>query len=414
MEVSPGYKPTEVGVIPEDWDCVSIARVARLESGHTPSKRKPSYWGGSIQWVSLHDTAALDGHAIAETAKTITEDGLNNSSARLLPAGTVVFSRTATVGKSTVMATSMATSQDFANYICGPNLHNHFLMYLFRSMGRTWQRLMAGSIHNTIYMPVFKALEIVVPPVAEQRAIASALSDVDSLLGGLDRLIAKKRDLKQAAMQQLLTGQTRLPGFHGEWEVKRLGDVAEIKTGPFGSSLHESDYVEDGTPIITVEHLGEFGVEHVNLPLVSESDRRRLSAYSLIEGDIVFSRVGSIDRNALIRSTEAGWLFSGRLLRVRLKVLSVHAPFLSSQFHGEAFKASVRSMAVGQTMASLNTRILNGLAILLPSVPEQVAIAAVISDMDTELAALEARRDKTRALKQAMMQELLTGRTRLI
>jgi type I restriction enzyme, S subunit len=210
VDVKPGYKQTEVGVIPDQWDCASIASVARLESGHTPSKRKPSYWGGSIQWVSLHDTKSLDGSQIWATSKTITDDGLNNSSARLLPEGTVVFSRTATVGKTTVLGRSMATSQDFANYICGPNLYNHFLVYLFRSMGTTWRGLMAGSIHNTIYMPVFKALKIALPPLPEQRAIAAALSDVDALLDGLDRLIAKKHDLKQAAMQQLLTGQTRL------------------------------------------------------------------------------------------------------------------------------------------------------------------------------------------------------------
>ena len=229
MEVKPGYKLTDVGIIPDEWKCAPIASVARLESGHTPSKKKPSYWGGAVQWISLHDTAALDGREIATTAKTITQDGLNHSSARLLPPGTVVFSRTATVGKSTVMATSMSTSQDFANYICGPDLDNHYLVYLFRGMGRTWQRLMAGSIHNTIYMPVFKALTIALPPLAEQRAIASALSDIDVLLNGLDGLIAKKRDLKQAAMQKLLTGQMRLPGFKGKWEVKTVAELERHK-----------------------------------------------------------------------------------------------------------------------------------------------------------------------------------------
>jgi type I restriction enzyme S subunit len=186
---------------------------------------------------------------------------------------------------------------------------------------------------------------------------------MDALLGTLDQLIAKKRDLKQAAMQQLLTGQTRLPGFNGEWEVKRLGEIADVKTGPFGSSLHESDYVRNGTPIITVEHLGEFGVERFNLPLVSDFDRQRLRAYSLEVGDIVFSRVGSVDRNALIRLTEAGWLFSGRLLRVRPDNQKAYAPFLSYQFHGEAFKGLVRNVAVGQTMACLNTQILKGILV---------------------------------------------------
>ncbi|HRL52693.1 MAG TPA: restriction endonuclease subunit S [Acidovorax temperans] len=291
--------------------------------------------------------------------------------------------------------------------------------YLFQTLlSDGFQKVLAdnasGSTAKGIQRKRFEQLTIALPPAEEQRAIATALSDVDALIDGLAQLIAKKRDLKQAAMQQLLTGQTRLPGFNGEWSKKLIGEISEVKTGPFGSSLHESDYVKVGTPIITVEHLGEFGVEHVNLPLVSEADRQRLIAYSLSEGDIVFSRVGSVDRNALIRRTETGWLFSGRLLRVRPDKATVHAPFLSHQFHGEAFKASVRSVAVGQTMASLNTQILNDLFVMLPSMAEQIAIAAVLSDMDAELAALDARLVKTRALKQAMMQELLTGKTRLI
>jgi type I restriction enzyme, S subunit len=281
-------------------------------------------------------------------------------------------------------------------------------------MARTWDSLMAGSTHKTIYMPAFEKLRIPLPSLSEQQGIAAALADVDHLLDGMDRLIAKKRDLKQATMQQLLTGQTRLPGFHGEWEVKRVGQIAEVKTGPFGSALHESDYVREGTPIITVEHLGEFGVEHVNLPLVSDFDRRRLRSYILEVGDIVFSRVGSVDRNALIRESEKGWLFSGRLLRVRPYREDAVPAFLSYQFHGEPFINAVREVAVGQTMASLNTKILSGVEVTLPSLPEQTAIAAVLSDMDADLAALEARRDKTRDLKQAMMQELLTGKTRLV
>lgn len=192
-----------------------------------------------------------------------------------------------------------------------------------------------------------------------------------------------------------------------------LGDVSDVKTGPFGSTLHERDYVKSGTPIITVEHLGEFGVEHSNLPLVSDADKDRLRAYLLEVGDIVFSRVGSVDRNALIRPAEAGWLFSGRLLRVRPDKKQAFAPFLSYQFHGQAFKGSIRNVAVGQTMASLNTQILRGVSVFLPTIAEQIAIAEVLTDMDVELAVLEQRREKTRALKQAMMQELLTGRTRL-
>ena len=178
--------------------------------------------------------------------------------------------------------------------------------------------------------------------------------------------------------------------------------------------MHERDYVDDGTPIITVEHLNEQGISHNELPLVSDADRTRLKSYGLRSGDIVFSRVGSIDRNALVSEKEDGWLFSGRLLRVRASDNATFPPYLSYHFHSESFKKRVRSVAVGQTMASLNTQILKGVCVVLPPFSEQTAIATVLSDMDAEIAALERRQDKTRAIKQAMMQQLLTGRVRLV
>ena len=173
------------------------------------------------------------------------------------------------------------------------------------------------------------------------------------------------------------------------WETVRLGDIATVRTGPFGSSLHERDYVNDGIPIITVEHLDEFGVSHVDLPMVSEADRKRLCDYSLEENDIVFSRVGSIDRNALIRSAEVGWLFSGRLLRLRIRTKKVLAPYLSFHFRDELFKKRLRSVAVGQTMPSLNTQILNGIAVAIPPLSEQRRIAAFLGDTVDLITALE-------------------------
>jgi type I restriction enzyme S subunit len=256
---------------------------------------------------------------------------------------------------------------------------------------------------------------IALPPTkAEQDAIATALSDADALIESLEQLVTKKRQIKHGAMQELLTGKRRLSGFSGAWDIKRIEDIADVKTGPFGSSLHERDYVQDGTPIITVEHLGERGVTHSNLPRVSSKDRQRLNVYSMEMNDIVFSRVGSIDRNALIRQPEVGWLFSGRLLRVRPIKQKAFAPYLSHQFHSSPFKQRVRDVAVGQTMPCLNTRILNGIEVEVPTLAEQVAIAAILSDMDAEIAALEAKLAKARQIKQGMMQELLTGRIRLV
>jgi type I restriction enzyme S subunit len=207
--------------------------------------------------------------------------------------------------------------------------------------------------------------------------------------------------------------ETKVGVIPEEWEVVQINDIACVKTGPFGSSLHESDYVRDGTPIITVEHLGEFGIAHSNLPMVSDFDRDRLKSYSLEENDIVFSRVGSVDRNALVSAQEDGWLFSGRLLRIRSETESVFSPYLSYHFHHEPFKQRVRSVAVGQTMSSLNTQIMKGIAVVLPPLPEQRAIAKVLSDVDALIASLDRLIAKKRAIKQGAMQRLLTGQTRL-
>jgi len=207
--------------------------------------------------------------------------------------------------------------------------------------------------------------------------------------------------------------QTDIGVIPTDWKVEPISEIALVRTGPFGSSLHESDYVREGTPIITVEHLGEQGIAHIDTPMVSDYDNYRLRRYTLILNDIVFSRVGSVDRNSLVKKTEEGWLFSGRLLRIRIKDKRVHPPFLSYFFKTENFKNRIRSVAVGQTMASLNTQIINNIEIFFPPLPEQHAISEALSDMDALIAAQEALIAKKRAIKQGVMQELLTGKRRL-
>ena len=162
-------------------------------------------------------------------------------------------------------------------------------------------------------------------------------------------------------------------------------DVNGIQTGPFGSQLHQRDYVPTGTPIITVEHLGENRIIHQDMPYVSDNDRDRLSKYTLREGDIVFSRVGSVDRRALVREIEDGWLFSGRCLRVRPDATKVNPKYLSYFFGLPAFQEHIRSIAVGATMPSLNTGILSAVPILVPPLPEQRAIAHVLGTLDDKI-----------------------------
>ena len=170
-----------------------------------------------------------------------------------------------------------------------------------------------------------------------------------------------------------------------EWKTYKLSDIANVQTGPFGSQLHNKDYVVSGTPIVTVEHLGERFFLTQNLPCVSTEDKKRLIKYTLIEGDIVFSRVGSVDRCSFVSKFEEGWLFSGRCLRVRSNTHIVNPLYLYYYFCLSNIKQYVKSIAVGATMPSINTKLLNEIPISLPPLAEQKRIADILSAIDDKI-----------------------------
>lgn len=165
----------------------------------------------------------------------------------------------------------------------------------------------------------------------------------------------------------------------------RLGDVAKSQTGPFGSQLHEADYVKEGTPIVTVEHLGDTGFTTQNIPFVSEKDTKRLSKFLLEEGDIVFSRVGAVDRNVYVKKEQRGWLFSGRCIRVRCDKSKVNPHFLSFYFKLPEFKKMMLNISVGATMPSLNTHLMDQLPLCLPNMDAQNRIASLLGAIDLKI-----------------------------
>lgn len=271
-------------------------------------------------------------------------------------------------------------------------------------------------------VPQIENIEISLPTIEVQRKIANALSDMDSMISLLEKLIAKYKSIKAACLQQMFpqNGETvprmRLPGFTDDWEQRKLGDISEIKTGPFGSTLHADDYVSDGTPIITTEHFktGALPRSKNGLPQVSDSDYKRLTAYTLDAGDIVFSRVGSVDINALITPFQSNWLFSGRVLRVRPQT-DVSSQFLHTRLETEGIKTDIRTRAVGQTMPSINTEILKITPLVLPSsVAEQEQIGSYFAALDHLITLRQRKLEKVQKIKQGMMQQLLTGKIRLV
>ena len=307
----------------------------------------------------------------------------------------------------------MAINQDIKALIPNREVSPEFLLHALTGYGAAILAscLKAGTTVESLEFPWLKAFVIPLPPRDEQNTIATALSDVDALLGALDRLIAKKRDLKQAAMQQLLTGQTRLPGFSGEWEVKRLGELADIRSGGTPSTT-DGRFWDGDVPWCTPTDITALNgrkyldstARTITSAGLAASSAEIIPAFSVV----MTSRatIGECAINTVPLSTNQGF-------KNFVPFEDVDVDFLYYLFSTQ--KQGFIRLCGGSTFLEIGKTQLVGYEVRLPATKdEQTAIAAVLSDMDAKIAALEARRAKTRDLKQAMMQELLTGRTRLV
>jgi type I restriction enzyme, S subunit len=203
-----GIVPVAVSPIPKtapvDWQWLRLNEAARLESGHTPSRMRPDWWGGDVSWVLLTEIRSLDGKWVEETKIKTNEEGIANSAARILPKGTVCFSRTASVGFVTIMAAPMATSQDFANWVCGVSLDPEYLMYSLICSRLELRELATGATHKTIYMPTLESFYICAPEISEQKKIVRILKEKLSQIDRIFTSIRKQHDEMKILPQKIL------------------------------------------------------------------------------------------------------------------------------------------------------------------------------------------------------------------
>jgi type I restriction enzyme S subunit len=207
-----GRVAPDIERMPKHWRLVTLTKFARLESGHTPSRQHPEYWDGDIPWLSLGDTSEMKKLRVETTSEAVTQAGIDNSSARLLPTDTVVLSRTAVRGLCSRLGKPMATSQDFVAFVCGPDLRPDYLMQLFRHMQREWKRLEQGSspTNKTLYFAVFKKLKVLLPPLEEQDAIAAVGEGFDERILAEQRYLDQLGESKRGLAQALLSGRVRV------------------------------------------------------------------------------------------------------------------------------------------------------------------------------------------------------------
>ena len=395
MGVKPGYKQTEVGVIPEDWEVKPLNRISPRQS--VGLVINPSTYFDKAGTVPLLVGSNVSENRIdAATANRITKASNDLLTASRVAAGDLVTVRVGEPGVTAVVPPELDGCNCASMMIVRqhPSFDSNWLCCMMNSRHgrRQVEHVQYGTAQKQFNISDAVDFLYPAPALPEQRAIAAALSDVDALLGGLDRLIAKKRDLKQAAMQQLLTGQTRLPGFSGAWEETRFDKVVRHHAG-------NSTLIKGKLP--PSEAVGLF-------PAFSASGQDVWCDHFEHEGDaIVVSAVGSRCGKAFAASGK--WCAIANTHVVWPNPAKIDGRFLGYFINDEDFW---QKSGTGQPFVLFTKTFARPLR--LPALPEQTAIATVLSDMDAELAALEARRAKTRDLKQAMMQELLTGKTRLV
>ena len=268
------------------------------------------------------------------------------------------------------------------------------------------ESLLVGGGRAKLNAETLMSIEFRLPCLQEQYRIGEYLTQLNHLI-----TLHQRQPFLHSTPEISLTVQLIHPFYTSSWEQRKLGDISEIKTGPFGSILHADDYVSDGTPIITTEHFktGALPRSKNGLPQVSDSDYKRLTAYTLDDGDIVFSRVGSVDINALITPFQSNWLFSGRVLRVRPQT-DISSKFLHTRLETESIKTDIRTRAVGQTMPSINTEILKITPLVLPSsAAEQEQIGSYFAALDN-LITLHQRQTIVYAVIRSIRKVILTER----
>lgn len=412
LDLSPEYKQAEVGMIPNDWDIADLGNLSVISSGGTPSRSVSRFWSGPIPWVT---TAEVDFREILRTGQSITRAGLENSAATLLRPGTILmalYGQGKTRGKVGVLGIEAATNQACAAISPNARVDGEFLFHYLRSQYRIIRKLSNTGNQENLNSSIVRSIRVILPPKHEQRAIAEALSDVDGLLGSLDKLIAKKRAIKQAAMQQLLTGKTRLPGFSGEWETKRLGDIGIFSKG---RGIKRDDVSDLGVPCIRYGELYTRYHNYITHPVSRISSAVAATALPIKHSTLLFAGSGEtaeeIGKCAAYLGTEEAYA-GGDI--VVLTPREGDPLYLGHLMNHQTVVEQKARMGQGDAVVHISAGNLAQIEVSLPPKAEQTAIAAVLSDMDAEITALEQRREKTRALKQGMMQQLLTGRVRLV
>lgn len=386
------------------WQWSSLTELARLESGHTPSRRHPEWWGGEIPWIGLQDAKANNGKRIDSTIETTNALGIANSSARVLPANTVCLSRTASVGYVVVMGRPMATSQDFLNWVCSDRLDHNFLKYLFIAEGSDLLRFASGAVHQTIYFPEGKAFHICHPTLREQRRVVAILDEAFENLAtakvNAEKNVDNARAIFESHLHMVFTGR------EGGWAEKKLGDVCAITSVLIDPRRRE---------YLDAIHVGAGNIEQMTgafVDLKTARDEGLISGKFLFdESMVLYSKIRPYLRK-VARPSFSGLCSAdmyplaplpGVVTRDYLFYLLLSMPFTDYAIQGSARAG----------MPKVNREWLFEYRVRLPKLPEQVEIAACLDELHCESRRLVGIYDQKcsalESVRKALLRQAFTG-----
>lgn len=421
-------KQTEIGLIPDDWEVKSLGEVATIVGGGTPSTLNSAYWNGDIQWFTPAELSDSKKY-VSKSERTITERGLKESSAKLLPKGTVLLTTRASIGITAILENPASTNQGFQSLIAKNNCCSEFLYYVIPLIKDEMLSRASGSTFAEISAKKLSTITFQLPPLPEQQRIAKALSDVDALISTTEKLIQKKMNIKQGAMQNLLTGKKRLPGFGpqtkspaykqtelglipDDWEVKKLSEFGTFSKGS-GISREESNTgeypaVRYGELYTTHNDYIKSFYSHISYEVASKSKK-------INKGDLLFTCSGETKEDigkcvAFIGNEKA---YAGGDLLILSPTVNIDSLFYGFLLNTTVAVKQKSSMAQGDAVVHISAESIGKIRVPFPSKEEQTSIANVLSSMDKEIETLNTKLEKYRNLKTAMMQQLLTGKIRL-
>jgi len=407
--------------ISEDWGIRKVSELFKVETGTTPSTKKKDYWtNGHINWITPTDLSRLEATIrIDKSERKITESALNETSLNLLPKDSIVISTRAPVGYVAVLNERSSFNQGCKGLIpIQPNnVCSTFYCYYFIFQSNSLKKLSGGSTFKELSKESLENFRVPVPPIGEQRKIAEILSTVDQAIQKVRQAIEKTERLKKGLMQELLTKgighkefkKTEIGMVPKDWEVVKLSEIGNLQYGYTASAIKRIE----GVRFVRITDIDDSGkIDWGSVP-TCKIDKANYLKYKLNDGDILFARIGATTGKSALIDKEIDGVFASYLIRFKRNQEYLDSRFLHFFTQSNRYWLQVQKNKEGQLKKGINAKILAGLFVPLPPLPEQQKIAEILSSVDKRIETLRKRKERLEKVKRGLMEDLLTGKKRV-